>query len=110
MNTTFNCRLTVSRYPIAQKAVGFNSLASRGLCQFDGATHGHHALKANLVGLERQYLTLVEFVILFSSVIALSLDDDHPASIGTSLSGDTTWVNLSKRWPSIEHGMSCRNH
>ena len=65
MNATFNCRLVVSRPPIAHKAVGFNSQASRGVCQFNGAMNGHHALKANLEGLERQYLTLVEFVILF---------------------------------------------
>ena len=38
---------------------------SRGVCQFNGAVNGHHALKANLEDLERQYLTLVEFVILF---------------------------------------------
>ena len=65
MNATFNCRLTVSRSPIAYKAVGFNSPISRGVCQFNGAASGHHALKANLEDLERQYLTLVEFVILF---------------------------------------------
>jgi len=33
---------------------------SRGVCKFDGAIHGHHTLKANLAGLERQYLTLVD--------------------------------------------------
>ena len=59
MNTTFNCRLTVSRSPIAHKEVGFNSPASRGVCQFNSPAN---ALKANLEGLERQYLTLVEFV------------------------------------------------
>ena len=58
MDATFNCRLTVSRSPIAHKAVGFNSPAPKGVCQFGG----HHALKANLEGLERQYLTLVESV------------------------------------------------
>jgi len=56
MNATFSCRLTVSRSPITQKAVGFHSPASRSACQFGG----HHALKANLEGLERQYLTLVD--------------------------------------------------
>lgn len=60
MNATFNYRLTVSRSPIAHKGVGFNSPASRGGCQFNGAMSGHHALKANLEGLERQYLTLVD--------------------------------------------------
>lgn len=65
MNATFNCRLVVSRPPIVHKAAGFSSQASRGVCQFNGAMNGHHALKANLEGLERQYLTLVEFVILF---------------------------------------------
>jgi len=60
MNATFNCRLTVSRSPIAYKPVGFNSPASRGVCQFNAGTNGHHALKANLEGLERQYLTLVD--------------------------------------------------
>lgn len=65
MNATFSCRLTVSRSPVAHKAVAFNSPASRGVCHFSGVTHGHHSLKANLAGLERQYLTLVEFVVLF---------------------------------------------
>src|ERR1700753_3460421 len=102
MNATFNCRLTVSRPPIAHKAVGFNSPASRGVCQFNGAMNGHRTLKANLEGLERQYLTLVEFVILFSSAIVFPLNGDLTASTGTSLSGDTSWVNLSKRWPSTE--------
>jgi len=67
VNATFNCRLTVSCSPIAHKVAGFNSPASKGFCQFNGAKNGHHALKANLEGLERQYLTLVEFVILFFS-------------------------------------------
>jgi len=65
MNATFNYRLTVSRSPIANKAAWFNSPASRGVCQSGGAMNGHHTLKADLDGLERQYLTLVEFVILF---------------------------------------------
>jgi len=60
MNATFNYRLTVSRSPIAHKGVRFDSPASRGVCQFNGVTNGHHALKANLEGLERQYLTLVD--------------------------------------------------
>ncbi|KAF9645096.1 hypothetical protein BDM02DRAFT_3131316 [Thelephora ganbajun] len=60
MNAAFNCRLTVSCSPIVHKVVGFNFPVSRGVCQFNGATNGHHALKANLEGLERQYLTLVE--------------------------------------------------
>jgi len=60
MNATFNCRLTVSRSPIAYKAAGFNFPASRGACQFNGTANGHHSLKANLEGLERQYLTLVD--------------------------------------------------
>lgn len=64
MNATFNCRLAVSRPPVAHKAVGLNSPTSRGVGQFNGAMGSHHALKANLDGLERQYLTLVEFVIL----------------------------------------------
>ena len=64
MNATFNCRLTVSRSPIALKVAGFNSSGSKGVCQFSSPTNGHHALKANLEGLERQYLTLVEFVLL----------------------------------------------
>lgn len=110
MNATFDCRLTVSRFPIAHKTAGFNPPVLGGVCQFDGTTRGHHALKADLEGLERQYLTLVEFVIpFFSSAIFLSLDDNAPASTGTSSSGDTIWVNLSKRWPSTERGMSCRN-
>lgn len=60
MNTTFNYRFTVTRSPIAHKAAGFNSAASKGVCQLNGAMNGHHALKANLEGLERQYLTLVD--------------------------------------------------
>jgi len=60
MNATFNCRLIVSHPTIAHKAVGFNSPASKGVCQFNGAINGHHALKANLEGIERQYLTLVD--------------------------------------------------
>jgi hypothetical protein len=70
MNATFNCRLIVSHPTIAHKAVGFNSPASKGVCQFNGAINGHHALKANLEGLERQYLTLVEFVAFFSSLLS----------------------------------------
>ena len=109
MNVTFSCRLAVSRPPLAHKAVGFNSPASGGVCQFGGATNGHHALKANLEGLERQYLTLVESVILFIFRYRPSLNGDLLASTGASLSGDTSWVNLSKRWPFTERGMSCRN-
>lgn len=60
MNTTFNCRLTVSRPYIAPKAAGFNSPASRDVCHLSGTINGHYALKANLEGLERQYLTLVD--------------------------------------------------
>ena len=73
MNTTFNCRLTVSRSPIAHKVAGFNSPALRGVCQLNGPTNGHRALKADLEGLERQYLTLVEFVLSFPPVIVGSL-------------------------------------
>jgi len=73
MNATFDCRLTVSRSPVTYKAVGFNFPASRGVCQFNGTTNGHHALKANLEGLERQYLTLVEFVVICSFLYCLGL-------------------------------------
>ena len=81
MNATFNCRLTVSRSPIANKAAWFNSPASGGVCQSNGAMNGHHALKADLDGLERQYLTLVESVTLFllpSSFRLLAITQHKP--------------------------------
>ena len=84
MNATFNCSLTVSRSPIALKAGGFNSPASRGVCQFNGPTNGHHALKANLDGLERQYLTLVEFVAFLFLPLSLVRSTATPALTGTS--------------------------
>ena len=71
MDVTFDCRLTVSRLPAAHKPGGFSSLSARDLCHFNGAKNGHHALKANLEGLERQYLTLVESVMLSSAAVVL---------------------------------------
>lgn len=88
MNATFNCRLTVSRPPTVYKAVGFNSPSSKGVRQFNSPTNGHRTLKANLEGLERQYLTLVEFVTSLSLRYPPLLTRDFPASTGTSLSGD----------------------
>ena len=79
MNATFNYRLTVSRSPIANKVAWFNSPVSKGVCQSTGAINGHHALKADLDGLERQYLTLVEFVALFPAVIIFLLNGNHSA-------------------------------
>lgn len=96
MTATFDYRLSVSRPPTVNKAAGFSFPGSKGVCQFNSVTNGHHALKANLEGLERQYLTLVEFVTLLFSVVEFFLDGDLLASTGTSSSGGTSWVNSSK--------------